>query len=675
MSLRPEANRSTPSLLSQSSPRRRSPSPYTAHRSETPSNDWQRRNGHASINASPARSTFSLASTVNLFQAAPAPSTTTTPGKVPPSPLYYDYTEDFDIDEYHQPEVLEPPPQFRIDKTIPEDRPLSSNWASLDGPRLGGQKPGFRTSLCNSATSTSVVQKSLAPSQDSSVNDYSTNIFRPIQGSPSQGAGAPEAYSSEEVVHQKDRKIIRLSALGLGARELNSHVEKAFGLASPPSFEVLVSDNVAEQRKLSNKDVCHEENELETQAVKTSSQSLSTHLGQFPPPPSNLDGQCSEDHDEVVNLGSAPLWGESTSMPLGRQDYFSEPISHVETPGLVIPISGQPLVSDAAKNLLPRSSSLHWDRKTLNPAPAADAGFSELDELVKKFHDTNRTKKLGEKRPVQDAAKALPATPSSHPNGPPFADTTSSQRFEPPSSSFNQMGCEIGPKRLLDDGLKRDHQRHNARRLETMTFPIESENSIPNFSHQFPTKFISCSESPMLAPKPISPARQLKLKNSIPQLMKALPPLPPDSSIIAVSPPVQLTFSEEELPCRFSALIPETGATPLQQPPQPAKLHNKQEIGRRTSVGKAQEPAELDSVPVNVIVIEQTEKERKAPTPPPPKLKLKMKSASTLRPTSPPESHPWNSEESYPWSTQAFSVWSTIGDPGRQRSISKNTEI
>ncbi|KAL8349743.1 hypothetical protein RB598_005212 [Gaeumannomyces tritici] len=38
------------------------------------------------------------------------------------------------------------------------------------------------------------------------------------------------------------------------------------------------------------------------------------------------------------------------------------------------------------------------------------------------------------------------------------------------------------------------------------------------------------SETPMLAPKPISPAKELRVRNSIPQLIKALPPLPGDHS-------------------------------------------------------------------------------------------------------------------------------------------------
>ncbi|KAH8602570.1 hypothetical protein B0O99DRAFT_498759, partial [Bisporella sp. PMI_857] len=125
--LRSNVNRSTPSLLSQSPSSRRSPSPYTRQDEAVSTPDWSHRNMPASINSSPARSILSLASTINLYHTASAVSTATTPGKLhPPSPLYYDYTEDFDVDDYNPPPVLEPPPQFRIERTIPEDRPLSA---------------------------------------------------------------------------------------------------------------------------------------------------------------------------------------------------------------------------------------------------------------------------------------------------------------------------------------------------------------------------------------------------------------------------------------------------------------------------------------------------------------------------------------------------------------------
>ncbi len=66
----------------------------------------------------------------------------------------------------------------------------------------------------------------------------------------------------------------------------------------------------------------------------------------------------------------------------------------------------------------------------------------------------------------------------------------------------------------------RCHRRnHAALRISTTNLPREDNEGHP---HIAPT----CSTVPLVSPKPISPARQLKVKNSIPQLMKALPPLP-----------------------------------------------------------------------------------------------------------------------------------------------------
>ncbi|KAF8863459.1 hypothetical protein BDZ45DRAFT_568867, partial [Acephala macrosclerotiorum] len=127
LTLRPEGDRSTPSLLSQPSPPRRSSSPLVPRQNGFSGNDWQRRNVTTSGNTSPARSTLSLASTVNQYATAPVSSITTTPGKLhPPSPLYYDYTEDFEVEVCTQSEAFSPPPQFRIEKTIPEDHPMSA---------------------------------------------------------------------------------------------------------------------------------------------------------------------------------------------------------------------------------------------------------------------------------------------------------------------------------------------------------------------------------------------------------------------------------------------------------------------------------------------------------------------------------------------------------------------
>jgi hypothetical protein len=67
--------------------------------------------------------------------------------------------------------------------------------------------------------------------------------------------------------------------------------------------------------------------------------------------------------------------------------------------------------------------------------------------------------------------------------------------------------------------FRRHRRNHAAMRIITTDLPRDDNEGHP---HITPT----CSSVPLISPKPISPARQLKVKNSIPQLMKALPPLP-----------------------------------------------------------------------------------------------------------------------------------------------------
>ncbi|KAI1779806.1 hypothetical protein F4818DRAFT_154077 [Hypoxylon cercidicola] len=85
-----------------------------------------------------------------------------------------------------------------------------------------------------------------------------------------------------------------------------------------------------------------------------------------------------------------------------------------------------------------------------------------------------------------------------------------------------------------------NHKRSRAvPRISTSSLPREDNEGFPHIPP-------SCSTTPIVSPKPISPARQLKLKNSIPQLMKALPPLAGDSDYEPVpAPSIQSTSSNE----------------------------------------------------------------------------------------------------------------------------------
>ncbi|KLU83568.1 hypothetical protein MAPG_02622 [Magnaporthiopsis poae ATCC 64411] len=101
---------------------------------------------------------------------------------------------------------------------------------------------------------------------------------------------------------------------------------------------------------------------------------------------------------------------------------------------------------------------------------------------------------------------------------------------------FDQSEPEADPAfgydRSHGGGNNRDHQRPLERhrregygllRYTRINGRVERDSASVEIS---PAR----SETPMLAPKPISPAKELRVRNSIPQLIKALPALPGDHS-------------------------------------------------------------------------------------------------------------------------------------------------
>lgn len=280
LGLRSDANRSTPSLLSQSSPPRRCtspPSPPLQQRNGTPGNEWPRRNGPASGNASPARSTLNLAATVNLYQPALALSTTTTPGKLhPPSPLYYDYTEDFDIDDYNDPETIEPLPPFRIDETIPKDRPLSSEWPSADTSDARGPKACLNSGVRITSSAAVVLLHTREGSEDSAVNDSTKTSANPQQDATgTQTLVAMKSFSEEVVVIPEDKKGLTQSHLCDGTRDGVLPTEGPLGFHPSTSSES--SDPEEQANEVADVEIGNrfilDENEMGTETLSKRSSS------------------------------------------------------------------------------------------------------------------------------------------------------------------------------------------------------------------------------------------------------------------------------------------------------------------------------------------------------------------------------------------------------------------
>ncbi|KAI0596586.1 hypothetical protein F4775DRAFT_603412 [Biscogniauxia sp. FL1348] len=155
----------------------------------------------------------------------------------------------------------------------------------------------------------------------------------------------------------------------------------------------------------------------------------------------------------------------------------------------------------------------------------------------------------------------------------------------------------------------RRHRRNQAvLRISTTSLPREDNEGFPHITP-------SCSATPLISPKPISPARQLKVKNSIPQLMKALPPLPGDLNYIA--PPTPNTTGEED---SFAELLSPFNLSP----PSPPRLYNNRDATKsETSLTHDRTP----SLQKN-----------------PPKARLKLKTSNSPGARSSTDFKPWSSD-------------------------------
>jgi len=132
----------------------------------------------------------------------------------------------------------------------------------------------------------------------------------------------------------------------------------------------------------------------------------------------------------------------------------------------------------------------------------------------------------------------------------------------------------------------------------------------------------SRSETPMLAPKPISPAKELRVKNSIPQLMKALPPLPKDATTPEV--PIRETSDEE-----------------LEEVPQKSPLRHLAASSSASTAGNEPPTTDLDDQ------LDWASHSEAIPQKSP-KFKVRLKN-SVAGSNGTMESRPWNKDKNYPW--------------------------
>lgn len=628
LSLRPDANRSTPSLLSQPSPKRRTPSPNLRQGNSIPGTDWQRRNGPASINTSPARSTLSLASTTNFAPTTLSQSATNTPGK--PSPLYYDYTEDFEVESQNR-SNLEPPPQFQLQRTIHEDRPLSSALLPLGHSLPSGLNGSNNHHLRASSSASAIIRHPMKKNSAENTNGIPNGVGH-IRAALSIGTRNGENCVPSNSVPD-DNSSIDMSTLGANALELSSRVSRAFGLHPSPQFEVTI-----------------------TSASE------------------GMEAKQTEDSIGEVNITVPETRHQqrSSSLPVTKKRSSSTPFPLVASPEgtskdntvgkRVISKSNDPVVSRKRSNtdLLQPTKDIdacndvsNFDTVRVNRVGSSrlftiDTGLDELANLVT-TDDANRPTTFG------NEYTGLRRTPMMSPTLPQdsYFDTPSVHRTSPLLSPIKKMDNGYTHNVLPNNNFKDGLQVYEGR-LEKDKLPTYKSSELHKLNDQAPSKIMPRSESPMLAPKPISPARELKLKNSVPQLMKSLPKVP-DPSIRGLAVPGRPTLSDANIPCHFSELLPEEKFKATEEcvvtASSPIETLTAEPSMRKDDMKKLSEQAELIPSLAQEQEIDPT-KESHGPRSSPMKLKLKVRnpvaekaSSSELRTRKHEETFSWASSQ------------------------------
>ncbi|KAK6586472.1 hypothetical protein PZA11_001529 [Diplocarpon coronariae] len=530
--------------------------------------------------------------------------------------------QDFEVEVYSESEAPEPPPQFRIDKTIPEERPMSSEGRPTG--ELSQQESG--SNVFQPFTAAEVV------SRRSSTRTSSDGVPKPkpIPSELREQVFAVEMTPVEvETValpadDLQDRKSVRLSGLGYGAQQLGNHVDEVLRLFPDSILKITnpKKNNRHAVVDLGNGKSSEESLEkfIEPKSARTSHSTI-INIPSFPPPPkshtivetklpviSGLDQSISGPSVATSRPHEAfPSLTEQSEIRCGQTAFTSKNFTsgtEVQGPGASSSIEGGPVGGINTSESRSRSAEVQALSSTLPPA------------------------------------RRTPIVSPTIPENLGFREAGTDRNPVPPLSL--QSGRNAGEVQAISQvqPLTRNQYYSGNRRMNFASVTDE----IPDCSHKIPKQAVARPESPMLAPKPISPARQLKLKNSVPQLMKALPPLPPEPLSRPTSPPEHPVFNERELPGRF------------QEEPDSALTQEKTEVSKKALSLKIENEKDkkymLENSSVLQLKLEEKGAQRTAESALPlPRLKLKMKN-SVPRSTSPPESRPWNLAENYNWSTQ-----------------------
>lgn len=285
----------------------------------------------------------------------------------------------------------------------------------------------------------------------------------------------------------------------------------------------------------------------------TNTQSRSLDCAEVPSPRvegAKIDVDCHHDGSgapETIpgpNSGSTAMAPEQVESPprpgkstQGQDDCRAETgttCQETPAPALLPKSSSAPVACDLGAKRVPSQGGLAaLLRSSLRQS--VDPGLSDLAGLVASLERISRTpfsrKDKGSLEITTDPGYVDPKnSEDSHPRD--LHDGLSKS-----SRDGNVTSCQLDAKSSDNKPFSKGHRRNRAiMRISTSSL----RSAIP--------KLTGSADTPLICPEPISPTRILKVRNSIPQLMKALPSTPddapdqsrevPETSANSLKPPV-----------------------------------------------------------------------------------------------------------------------------------------
>lgn len=509
LGLRADANQSTTSLPSHyPPPSRHGPPglPYARTHSAASIASWgtPRRERLDSFSSR----TSSLTSIVNMYQRIPPTYRTVQSGLSAPIPRYYDYTEDF---EYRQPRTITPIQPFA---------PVPTRAPSFQRPLVLQESDDH--------LEVAFRERDSAFYESESQNADETEITPLTRGSTPrfENYRAPSRCRTGSI--RSENTSIVLDGSETGSRLMRgSDVDL---LPSQAGRESVDTFNPSLDLESKDAPTYRYTDYRTTVTPKTKANSPEKHV------------QVQRGRTPTVHSEQGVIMRDDTRDET-LQDTSKNDEEHL--------IEGQPMVGQE-DDVLNRRSCSEPAQDILAKSIHHEALLHNQHAFATMNHGASRHNEAGV---LRDRTSTVTLT-TAHGPGHSIGDGEMSRTENLDKNCSDAEEGDLMPISMNQVTPRHRFQRHKRNqaipRISTSSLPKEDNESFRYISP-------SCSTTPIVSPKPISPARQLKLKNSVPQLMKALPPVPGDPDYVP-SPTLSMRslssnegdFAEVLTPFRFS---------------------------------------------------------------------------------------------------------------------------